>query len=541
MLLLVVAPFLVRLRRVRTSSSMTTLIGMCLGWGMGDALVQLHVELVDALVGEPTATGVRNVLNICLSSLFTLAAAILILGLDRIAHRLRARSALRLPSQALGVSCMVGWAHTARALITSGLTDASLTPALRHGLYARVLVLWALCLSTAFALLVTKFVACRRRLVGEASPADESAGARAAGWEGGGGELGSGGSGGEGSGEGSGEGNGEGSNGVQRSGFQRSGGGARSGGDEHEWDDGPSYPSYFDRAAELQGDEDDEELYELYSSAHASSAHAPSASHHDGSGGGRGAPAACLNTPVRAALSAARNGGRAAAGRPLHFPTPPVGSPRACHGGAWRSSLPDTPSPSPAAAFAFALPRSGGGGARWLRQTASPLPSRRLGRRLERRCLRPLLVQYLALLEGATAWVTGVAWADAIMAWTTLGDYPTAAVTLQDLCVSTVLTLTAMLWLALSGRRMGPLSRQLAFKGSREEVELFFLTNALTFVVGWSWVILARDLSTLTSTALSAELEITELPIRLLLAALTAFVCGPLVGIVAGCLWTART
>ena len=148
MLLLVVAPFLVRLRRVRTSSSMTTLIGMCLGWGMGDALVQLHVELVDALVGEPTATGVRNVLNICLSSLSTLAAAILILGLDRIAHRLRARSALRLPSQALGVSCMVGWAHTARALITSGLTDTSLTPALRHGLYARVLVLWALCLST---------------------------------------------------------------------------------------------------------------------------------------------------------------------------------------------------------------------------------------------------------------------------------------------------------------------------------------------------------------------------------------------------------
>ena len=81
-----------------------------------------------------------------------------------------------------------------------------------------------------------------------------------------------------------------------------------------------------------------------------------------------------------------------------------------------------------------------------------------------------------------------------------------------------------------------PLSRQLAFKGSREEVELFFLTNALTFVVGWSWVILARDLSTLTSTALSTELDITELQIRLLLAALTAFVCGPLVGIVAGCL-----
>ena len=78
---------------------------------------------------------------------------------------------------------------------------------------------------------------------------------------------------------------------------------------------------------------------------------------------------------------------------------------------------------------------------------------------------------------------------------------------------------------------------QLAFKGSREEVELFFATNALTFVVGWSWVILARDLSTLTSTALSEELEITSLPTRLLLSALTAFVYGPLVGIiVTGCL-----
>ena len=71
---------------------------------------------------------------------------------------------------------------------------------------------------------------------------------------------------------------------------------------------------------------------------------------------------------------------------------------------------------------------------------------------------------------------------------------------------------------------------------SREAVELFFCTNALTFVVGWSWVTLARDLSTLTSEAFSRDLEVTALPVRLLLSALTAFVCGPLVGMVAACL-----
>lgn len=198
--------------------------------------------------------------------------------------------------------------------------------------------------------------------------------------------------------------------------------------------------------------------------------------------------------------------------------------------------MPETPSPVPLAAFAFAFPqsraqpRSGPFGA-WRPR------ARRTGERIERHCLRPLLIQYLALLEGATAWVTGIAWTDAIVAWTSLGEYPSPRVTLADLGVCVTITLSALLWLALSGRRTGPagaLSDRA--KGSREEVELFFATNALTFVVSWSWVVLSRDISTLTSAVLSVSFDATSPFARALLAGMMAFVSGPLIGIVAGCL-----
>ena len=55
----------------------------------------------------------------------------------------------------------------------------------------------------------------------------------------------------------------------------------------------------------------------------------------------------------------------------------------------------------------------------------------------------------------------------------------------------------------LGGQRLGE-GMSDAAKGSREEVELFFATNALTFVVGWSWIVLSRDLSTLSAAGTSS-------------------------------------
>ena len=101
---------------------------------------------------------------------------------------------------------------------------------------------------------------------------------------------------------------------------------------------------------------------------------------------------------------------------------------------------------------------------------------------------------------------------------------------LTDLGVCVVLTCVAACWLAVSGKATyQPFSDE--DKGSREEVELFFLTNATTFVVGWSWVVLLRDVSTLTAVAASAVLGAHQVWARTLLSGATAFVFGPLVGI----------
>ena len=161
--------------------------------------------------------------------------------------------------------------------------------------------------------------------------------------------------------------------------------------------------------------------------------------------------------------------------------------------------------------------------------------SRRAGGALDRHCLRPLTVQFLALLEGATAWVTGVAWTDAIVAWTTLGAQPDARVAFGNIGLCLLLTCAAGGWLAFSGRRSDAISLSDEDKGSREEVELFFATNEAIFVIGWAWVVLLRDLSVLSAEVLSLAFGVGAAPGRAALAGVTAFVFGPLVGVVVAC------
>ena len=59
---------------------------------------------------------------------------------------------------------------------------------------------------------------------------------------------------------------------------------------------------------------------------------------------------------------------------------------------------------------------------------------------------------------------------------------------------------------------------------------MFFLTNALTFVVGWSWVVLSRDLSTLAAATLAHSLEGGRTT-RSILDAVATFGFGPLLGL----------
>ena len=109
---------------------------------------------------------------------------------------------------------------------------------------------------------------------------------------------------------------------------------------------------------------------------------------------------------------------------------------------------------------------------------------------------RAALSSSIALVEGIFGWVTGCAWTDAWVAYLgTTTQYPTFAVTGADFGYACAATALAVGWLALTGDGSG-LDGILT---AREKVERYFLTNALSFVVGWAWVVVVRDLTTLIS------------------------------------------
>jgi hypothetical protein len=230
---------------------------------------------------------------------------------------------------------------------------------------------------------------------------------------------------------------------------------------------------------------------------------------------------------------------RSASGRTstsLKFPRPP----KVLHG-IGRSHEHDGRSSPEDDAFGYFGPSDGTPSFPNHQRAASPLPwfsafafttatihsNVHAGQRLQRHCLRPLLMQFLALVEAATAWVTGNAWIDALKAWTPLAEYPTPGVAATDIGISWFVTLATAIWLILSGRS-GPLSDEK--KGSREEVELFFATNASSFLVGFSWVSVCRDLSTMTAELLVGHAAIW---LRYATLALCTFAAGPLPGLVA--------
>lgn len=102
-------------------------------------------------------------------------------------------------------------------------------------------------------------------------------------------------------------------------------------------------------------------------------------------------------------------------------------------------------------------------------------------------------LQVLVLIEGSLGWVVGSAWTDVVVAWTSLVQYPTVAVTLKDFGVTVGLTVGGVAWLMLTG--VGEHIEE-AKKADRWHVEMYFLTRAMAFFVGWSWIALCRDVST---------------------------------------------
>ena len=140
-----------------------------------------------------------------------------------------------------------------------------------------------------------------------------------------------------------------------------------------------------------------------------------------------------------------------------------------------------------------------------------PVVPPRLPLRLHRRAA---LLQLLSLLEATAGWVTGCAWTNAVTAsFGTLQSPPTLefTVTLSDAGLAVGLTLLAVVWLvvttvATSGDGGGGVDGGAGTRGAdgdderRRAVERHFITNALAFFVGWTWVILLRDVTTLVAT-----------------------------------------
>ena len=125
-------------------------------------------------------------------------------------------------------------------------------------------------------------------------------------------------------------------------------------------------------------------------------------------------------------------------------------------------------------------------------------------------------------------WVSGSAWTDALVFWSPLGDQPTWDVIFKDFGVACGLTALMLCWLVLVGAAGTRIE-----SAQREAVERYFITNAGSFLVGWGWVVLLRDLSAATArmidTALGGEPKATQL--AFLSEAATVVLFGPILSI----------
>ena len=115
---------------------------------------------------------------------------------------------------------------------------------------------------------------------------------------------------------------------------------------------------------------------------------------------------------------------------------------------------------------------------------------------------RAAFVQVLVLVEAAMGWTTGSAWTDAVVFWSPLSDQPSLWVIAKDSLVAIALSVTMLVWLVLVGGE----GTRIGTDAKRESVERYFLTNAGSFIVGWGWVVLLRDLSAATARAIDKAL-----------------------------------
>lgn len=115
--------------------------------------------------------------------------------------------------------------------------------------------------------------------------------------------------------------------------------------------------------------------------------------------------------------------------------------------------------------------------------------------------VRATLISLCALLEGTLGWITGCAATDAFSAlWIWLQYYPSFPVLTANLGAVLLVTALAVLWLLFVAD--DPFQYNDEQKGRRSNMERYFITNAMSFFVGWTYVVVLRDVVVLVSVLL---------------------------------------
>ena len=118
---------------------------------------------------------------------------------------------------------------------------------------------------------------------------------------------------------------------------------------------------------------------------------------------------------------------------------------------------------------------------------------------------RTAAVQMLMLFEKVLSWIAGCAWTDVFFA--SHAADPTGWLTFKDFAVAVALTVLALAWMVLTGGiddKVLGLEQGSRADGSevdRSHVESYFLVYSGSFFVGWSWVVVLRDLAAISGQA----------------------------------------
>jgi len=145
---------------------------------------------------------------------------------------------------------------------------------------------------------------------------------------------------------------------------------------------------------------------------------------------------------------------------------------------------------------------------------AAPAPAAAGGVAAALRSAAGASVQLLLLFESTAGWVTGCAFTDAVTTVSgTLSASPKESPTvwLADVAIAVAFTIFAFGWLALahvpSPKAATSAYHDDAQKVQREVIEKDFLTEALSFAVGWGYIVSLRDVSYLLGRVLGRDSE----------------------------------